>query len=91
MLGNLDLRLRTPYVNLVEMRRENDTQERKNQVLLLITNVIHGRVMNMTEVQIFPATTKIFNSTIFNTLFSLLLYINIPLSKEAYMQIAITI
>lgn len=42
MLGNLDLRLRTPYVNLVEMRRENDTQERKNQVLLLITNVIHG-------------------------------------------------
>jgi hypothetical protein len=35
-------------------------------------NVIHGRAANMTEVRIFPATTKIFNSTIFNAPFSLL-------------------
>jgi hypothetical protein len=41
-------------------------------------------------VRIFPATTKIFNSTIFNAPFSLLLYINMPLSKEARMQMAIT-
>jgi hypothetical protein len=53
-------------------------------------NVIHGRAANTTEVRIFPATTKIFNSTIFNAPFSLLLYINMPLSKEARMQMAIT-
>jgi hypothetical protein len=35
-------------------------------------NVIHGRAANTTEVRIFPATTKIFNSTIFNAPFSLL-------------------
>ena len=55
-----------------------------------IYNVIHGRAVNTTEVRIFAATTKIFNSTIFNALFSLLLYINMPLSKEAHMQMAIT-
>lgn len=54
------------------------------------TNVIHGWAVNTTEVWIFPVTTKIFNLTIFNALFSLLLYINMPLSKEARMQMAIT-
>lgn len=54
------------------------------------SNVIHGRAANTTKVRIFPATTKIFNLTIFNAPFSLLLYINMPLSKEACIQMAIT-